>query len=302
MSRVTNCQVLQVQTKAEMLYLGGSGTRMLTVDNDGNINAQAIPSGGGGGSLGDPGSNGFVVRTALDTTLARTIAGTANLIVVTNGDGVAGNPIINVGANVCTTTNTITLTNKTLGTGTKINLGTVALGDMYYGDASGNLVRVGPGTDTYVWTRIGATPGWAAPTGGGGGGAISYFSATDFAGSNTLADPIRLANGNGLSDPGSNGIMVRTASGTLLPRSILGTASQIVVSNGDGVNGAPTLSLGTLAVRTDNTQTISGIKTFSQSITVTGSANGIILQSPNGNFWRIQVTDSGTLTVTNTGA
>lgn len=48
------------------------------------------PSSGGGG-LVDPGSNGLVVRTALNVTTARTMsAGTG--IVATNGDGVAGNP------------------------------------------------------------------------------------------------------------------------------------------------------------------------------------------------------------------
>jgi len=56
--------------------------------------------GGGGGGLGDPGSNGLVARTALNTTVARTITGTANRITVTNGDGGSGPPVIDVGPNV----------------------------------------------------------------------------------------------------------------------------------------------------------------------------------------------------------
>jgi hypothetical protein len=48
---------------------------------------------GGGGGLSDPGANGVVVRTSLNTTTARTItAGTG--ISVSNGDGTAGNPTI----------------------------------------------------------------------------------------------------------------------------------------------------------------------------------------------------------------
>lgn len=59
-------------------------------DANGNLVSQVFPSGG----LGDPGSNGVVVRTALDTTVARTITAGTN-VSVSNGDGVAGNPVIN---------------------------------------------------------------------------------------------------------------------------------------------------------------------------------------------------------------
>jgi len=48
-------------------------------------------TGGGGGGLGDPGSNGIVIRTALNTTTARTLTcGTG--ITCSNADGTAGNP------------------------------------------------------------------------------------------------------------------------------------------------------------------------------------------------------------------
>lgn len=47
-----------------------------------------------GSGLPDPGSSGIVVRTALNTTVARTIAEGTVRIEVTNGDGVAGNPTI----------------------------------------------------------------------------------------------------------------------------------------------------------------------------------------------------------------
>ena len=47
-----------------------------------------------------PTTNGFVVRTAADTLVSRSVTGTANNIVVTNEDGVAGNISINAGSNV----------------------------------------------------------------------------------------------------------------------------------------------------------------------------------------------------------
>lgn len=52
------------------------------------------------GGLGDPGANGLVVRTALNTTTARALTGTAGKIVVSNGDGVAANPVVGAGADL----------------------------------------------------------------------------------------------------------------------------------------------------------------------------------------------------------
>ncbi|MES2213639.1 MAG: hypothetical protein V4473_02260 [Patescibacteria group bacterium] len=62
----------------------------------------ATPSGSGGG-ISDPGGNGVVVRTALNTTINRTItAGTG--VTVTNGDGISGNPTIGITASSVTST------------------------------------------------------------------------------------------------------------------------------------------------------------------------------------------------------
>ena len=50
-----------------------------------------------------PVTNGVIVKLSDNTLVSRTIAGTAGYITVTNGDGVSGNPTINVGANVAKT-------------------------------------------------------------------------------------------------------------------------------------------------------------------------------------------------------
>ncbi|MBI3654090.1 MAG: hypothetical protein HY231_23920 [Acidobacteria bacterium] len=65
-------------------------------------------------ALGNNSSNGLWSRTGSGAGAARTIIGTTNQIVVTNGDGVAGDPVLNIGANVLTNSSTHTLTNKTL--------------------------------------------------------------------------------------------------------------------------------------------------------------------------------------------
>lgn len=64
-------------------------------------------------SLFNLATNGIVSRTAANTVTARTITGTANRVTLTNGDGVAGNPTIDiastyVGQNTITTLGTIT--------------------------------------------------------------------------------------------------------------------------------------------------------------------------------------------------
>lgn len=46
--------------------------------------------------IADPGSNGILARTALNTTSARTITGTTNQVNVSNGNGVSGNPVLSL--------------------------------------------------------------------------------------------------------------------------------------------------------------------------------------------------------------
>ncbi|MGZ8432772.1 MAG: hypothetical protein ACXWYM_00310 [Candidatus Binatia bacterium] len=69
-------------------------------------------------------SNGILVQTSQNNFASRTLTGTANQIVITNGDGVSGNPTFDIGANVLTNSSTHTMTNKTFdanGTGNAIS-------------------------------------------------------------------------------------------------------------------------------------------------------------------------------------
>lgn len=59
-------------------------------------------------ALNDPGGNGIVVRTSSGVTTFRAIEGTTSAIVVTNGNGVAGNPVINLDTNLSFVGKTVT--------------------------------------------------------------------------------------------------------------------------------------------------------------------------------------------------
>jgi phage-related tail fiber protein len=64
-------------------------------------------------SLFNLGTSGIVARTAANTVTARTITGTTNRLTITNGDGVAGNPTLDIassyaGQNTITTLGTVT--------------------------------------------------------------------------------------------------------------------------------------------------------------------------------------------------
>ena len=75
--------------QGEVPASGGGTTNFLRADG-----TWAAP--GGGGGMGDPGANGIMVRTALNTSVARTITAGSSKVSVTDGSGVAANPTIDV--------------------------------------------------------------------------------------------------------------------------------------------------------------------------------------------------------------
>lgn len=96
-------------------------------------------------------TNGILVQTAADTFAGRTITGTTNRITLTNGDGVAGNPTIDIAATYVGQTSITTL--GTIGTGTwngtaiaAVNGGTglttYAVGDLISPNTTTTLSRI----------------------------------------------------------------------------------------------------------------------------------------------------------------
>lgn len=109
-----------------------------------------------GTGMADPGSNGLLVRTAPLTTLARTLTGTANRLVCTNGNGVAGNPTCDTGSDIPTLSGVETFTGVKTFSG--VNLGTNTLRTTYpnevaTGTTNGLLAKLVPTSNPATVTR-----------------------------------------------------------------------------------------------------------------------------------------------------
>lgn len=89
------------------------------------------------------------------------------------------------------------------------------------------------GNDTYTSVTL------VAPAAG-----LTITNANGVAGNPTFALADDLAALEGLT---TNGLIIRTGTGTATTRTITGTAGRITVANGDGITGNPTLDLATVA-------------------------------------------------------
>jgi len=93
-------------------------------------------------------ANGLITRTSSSTAAARTITGTTNVISVTNGDGVSGNPTLDVGSLVAKTDTAKTFTASQRGTVTTDNDGSF---DM---NVTNNFKCTPTGTFALTFTNI----------------------------------------------------------------------------------------------------------------------------------------------------
>lgn len=119
------------------------------------------------------------------------------------------------------TDTTVTLSNKTLGSGTKVSIGSDAAGDIYYRDGSGNLTRLAIGTAGQILdVSAGGIPEWIANP------SISDASTT-VKGSVEIATTAEITSGT--STGGTGAILV-------VPASAVGSAgaSKLVQFNSSG--------------------------------------------------------------------
>lgn len=101
--------------------------------------------------------------------------------------------------------------------------------------------------DGSAWSAAGGSVTSVAVTGSTGLGVSGSPITTSGTITLTLGTELQ-----GLSALAANGAVFRTASGTYTSRTITGTASNIVVTNGDGISGNPTINLATAGTAVTN--------------------------------------------------
>lgn len=93
----------------------------------------------------------------------------------------------------------------------------------------------------------------------------------------------------------TNGVIARTGSGTVSARTITGTTNVITVTNGDGVSGNPTLTVGSLVARTDTNQSF----TVAQRGAITALTDGATITPDFAAANNFSVTLGGNRTLAN---
>lgn len=93
----------------------------------------------------------------------------------------------------------------------------------------------------------------------------------------------------------TNGLITRTSTGNAAARTITGTTDVITVTNGDGVSGNPTLTVGSLVARTDTNQSFS----VAQRGTITALTDGATITPNFNNANNFSVTLGGNRTLAN---
>lgn len=98
-----------------------------------------------------------------------------------------------------------------------------------------------------------------------------------------------------ISGLSSNGLIARTSSSTAASRTITGTTNVITVTDGDGVAGNPTITVGSLVARTDTNQSFS----VAQRGSITALTDGATITPNFDNANNFSVTLGGNRTLAN---
>jgi phage-related tail fiber protein len=212
------------------------------------------------------GRTGAITLTKADVTdlVSRTITGTSNQITVTNGDGVAGNPVLSITPNPVlpgTAALTIPVGSTAQRPGTPVagalrfnsslvkyenydgttwkNVATENFVSAGYQPLDADLTSISAMVSTGLAVNAGAGT-WAARTLIPPASGFTITNPDGVSGNPTFALSGDLAAIEALS---TTGLLARTGTNTWIPRVLTGSTNQIAITNADGVVGDPTISL-----------------------------------------------------------
>jgi len=264
-------------------------------------------------------TTGFSARTAANTWALRTLVGTANQVIIANGDGVAGNPTFSLPQNIHTAA---TPQFAKLGIGTSAGLDFLKIDG---GTQSGSVPLI---TASQTWNSAGVqfnavdinvtnTASLFNSTllrlrliGSADKFSVSRTGEIIAAGGATLAGNLDLSNNFAinLADPinpqdaatkayvdagvfqpldgdltaiaalATSGFSARLAPDVWALRTLVGTANQVIVADGDGVGGDPTFSL-PQNIHTGASPTFAGL-TISSNIGFSSTTVGFFGATP----------------------
>ncbi len=250
-------------------------------------------------------STGLIARTAADTMATRTVTGTASRVVVTDGDGVSGNPTLDIGTDVVTLAGSQTLTNKTLtspaiSTPTGLVSSDVGLGNVdNTSDATKNAAAVAltnkdidggtAANNRRITLPANTTTNLNALT--RKAGTVVY---------DTDVQAVKFDNGTTLATLGGSSVATPTVTGTVtsyvpvVQSSVLATSSNYTVTTTDGYDtllvttGASNITITLPAVASNAGRRLAIKKIDSGVGTVTVTPNGGTIEGASSNVIRVQ--------------
>lgn len=258
---------------------------------------------------------GMLSRTGANTFTTRTIVGTSNQVVLTIGDGTTGNPTIGLASDAVLPGNQAV----TIPAGTTAQAPAATFGQLRYDNTTG-MMRM---TEQSAWRNVGTLRSltFNAPA---LGFTVTQTNPTTDSANITFALNGELA---GVQAMSTFGLVSRTNTGTWTTRAVQGNAGRIVVTNGSGVSGDPTLDLASNIVTTGTYRSVTvdtygRVTSGTNPTTISGygitdaqplntnltnlaayNTNGFVVQNTTGSFvgrsWSVNANSTSNLVIAN---
>lgn len=246
-----------------------------------SLSGYGVTNGAALDSLGAVGSNGILVRTGSGTYTSRTIQGTTNRVTLTNGDGVSGNPTVDISASYAGQASITTLGTVSSGTwnGTALDPAyggtgqtSYSPGDILYATGATTLAKLPAASNGNVLSLASGAPAWVATS------TLGFAPAGAVGPGTTGQMPYYASSGSSLT--ATSTLTVSSASkvgiGSTTPNDLLsvgGTASFIHIK---GQGGTPSASAGgALTLGSGGTVVVRGTDTAGE-VTFTLGSGGIL--------------------------